>query len=178
MESIEFENWTHKNGHIPVTWTVEDYTSIKTERRFPTPDNIYGAEYDSKNFEMYGRNLGSCVLAPGEVMPDVFVKLCDYFKLKEIVCVLNSYDPGQILPFHKDTFPTYAKNKHIKDISKIVRVIVFLHDQIPGQQLWVEDKIYQDDAGFWVAWQGDCIHMAANLSNSHRYVLQLTGINQ
>jgi ribosomal protein L21E len=53
---------------------------------------------------------------------------------------------------------------------------MFLHDQIPGQQLWIEDKMYQGKAGFWVAWQGDCVHMAANLSDEERYVLQFTGI--
>ena len=169
-------HWTHKKGHIPVTWTKEDYTKIRTKRNYDTPNNHSGAFYDKKHFGIYGDNLGSCVLAPDEVMPDVFLTLCSHFDLKETVCVINSYQPGQVLPFHRDTYQTYAKNKQVSDISKIVRVIMFLHDQIPGQQLWIEDKMYQGNAGFWVAWQGDCVHMAANLSDEARYVLQFTGI--
>ena len=171
-----YTHWTHQKGHIPVTWTKEDYTKIKTIRNYPNRVPHPGASYVKKDWGIYGDLLGSCVQDPNETMPDVFLELCRNFDLKETVCAINSYLPGQVLPFHKDTYRTYAKNKKVTDISKIVRVIMFLHDQIPGQQLWIEDKMYQGKAGFWVAWQGECIHMAANLSDEERYVLQFTGI--
>lgn len=177
MEKIKNINWTHQSGYIPVSWKADDYLQIPLVRRY----HDYGQEglgfsTAKVNYDTYGNNLGVCV--PDDVeMPKVFWDLCNHFDLKETVCSLSCYYPGMLLPWHSDDFPTYAKNKNVSDIQKIVRIMVFLHDQQPGHQLWVEDKCYFGDAGYYVGWQGGTKHMAANLGETNRYVLQLTGIN-
>ena len=97
------------------------------------------------------------------------------FDLKELVYAFNKYPPGMILPWHKDNYPTYAKNKNAT-ANDIVRIMVFLHDPAPGHQLWIEDKFCNGPAGSWFSWKGPTKHMAANLGEVDRYVIQLTGI--
>jgi hypothetical protein len=57
-----------------------------------------------------------------------------------------------------------------------VRIIVLLNDGKPGQQLWIGDQLCVGSAGSWFSWTGSKEHMAANLSKSPRYVLQITGL--
>ena len=54
--------------------------------------------------------------------------------------------------------------------------MVFLHDPSPGHQLWIEDKFCNGPAGSWFSWKGPTKHMAANLGEVDRYVIQITGI--
>ena len=84
------------------------------------------------------------------------------------------YTPGLILPWHKDNYPTYARNKKA-DVDRIVRIMVFLHDPAPGHQLWIEDKFCTGPIGSWFSWHGATKHMAANLGEIDRYVIQITG---
>ena len=88
------------------------------------------------------------------------------------------YPVGNILPWHRDNYPVYQKLNNVSDIENIVRIIVFLHDSQPGEQLWIGDKICQGPAGSWFAWSGSTEHMAANLSKKPRYVLQITGTTE
>ena len=68
----------------------------------------------------------------------------------------------------------YAKNKGA-EVDRIVRVMIFLHSPQPGHQLWIEDKYCTGPAGTWFSWQGATKHMAANLGETDRYVIQITG---
>ena len=85
---------------------------------------------------------------------------------------------GQVLPWHKDGYVTFIKNKQVQDKNSIMRIIVFLQDSIPGHQLWIKDKICMGPAGSYFAWEGETEHMAANLGIEARYVLQLTGVKR
>ena len=105
----------------------------------------------------------------------MFGYVLDYFDLQDSVYAFAKYTPGMILPWHRDNYPTYAKNKKAK-VEDIVRVMIFLHDQSPGHQLWIEDKMCNGDSGSWFSWQGATKHMAANLGETDRYVIQITGI--
>ena len=53
--------------------------------------------------------------------------------------------------------------------------MLFLHDPAPGHQLWIEDRYCIGPVGSWFAWQGATKHMAANLGETARYVIQITG---
>jgi hypothetical protein len=164
-----FDNWNHRTGTIPVEWTAADYTE-NTE--WYQHNGGKGFTTTEKNHEIYSSNIG--VLIPTNVLP-VFGKVVEYFDLKDIVCDLSKYAPGMMLPWHFDTYPTYSKNMNVADKNKIVRIIVFLHDSQPGHQLWVEDRLCAGPAGTWFSWAGATKHMAANLGETDRYVIQITG---
>ena len=55
---------------------------------------------------------------------------------------------------------------------------MFLHEQKAGHQLWIQDKICTGPAGSYFGWGKDVEHMAANLGNEDRYILQITGVSQ
>lgn len=167
----KFENWNKKSGTIPVTWTISDYT-VKTDW-FQHPGSNNGFDADRNLLEIYSQNIG--VMIPQKV-PSIFDTIKSYFDLENIVLDLSKYRPGMILPWHKDTYPTYSKNMNIDDTNNIVRIIVFLHDANPGEQLWIEEKFCTGQAGCWFSWTGKTEHMAANLGKSDRYVIQLTGV--
>lgn len=170
MMKYKFQSWHKQKGTIPVLWTDADYT-VKTTWR--SHGNKYkGFTVSSEMLEIYNNNIG--VLIPESVLP-IFDQVIEFFDLNNLVCDLSKYTPGMILPWHTDDYPTYSKNMGVTDIADIVRVIVFLHDSQPGHQLWIEDRFCSGRAGSWFSWEGKTKHMAANLGETDRYVIQLTG---
>lgn len=165
----QFDNWNKQSGTIPVSWSEKDYTELTDWSDHFT---FFGFDTKEENKKIYHKNIG--VLIPEKLLP-VFDQIPSYFDLEDIVCDLSKYKPGMLLPWHVDTYQTYSKNMKIDDLDKIVRIIVFLHDSHPGQQLWVEDKFCAGPAGSWFSWSGQTKHMAANLGEQDRYVIQITG---
>ena len=169
-----YSDWNGKSGTIPVFWNNDNYIDAGWYRH---PDRTHGFSTDSVNYKTYGDNIG--VLIPSdEKLDPVFEKAFDFFDLDELVFSLSKYRPGMILPWHRDNYPTYSRNKGIVEPEGIVRIMVFLEDAAPGHQLWIEDKFCTGPAGSWFAWQGRAKHMAANLGEVDRYVLQITGLTR
>jgi hypothetical protein len=166
----KFDNWQNRTGTVPCTWKSIDYINAGWSQH---QGEKLGFTTNSINYDIYKDNIS--VLIPDRINP-VFESVLDFFELDEIVCDLSKYTPGMILPWHTDNYPTYSRNKKVVDGEQIVRIIVLLHDSLPGQQLWIKDKICQGSVGSWFSWQGNSIHMAANLSETDRYVLQITGL--
>lgn len=165
-----YSDWNGRTGTIPVFWHKENYVEAGWYRH---PDKTHGFSTEGENYKIYGDNLG--VYIPKTLNP-IFEQAFDFFNLDEIVFSLSMYKPGMILPWHRDNYPTYSKNKGIVEPESIVRVMVLLEDSAPGHQLWIENKMYSGPAGSWFAWQGRAKHMAANLGEVNRYVMQITGI--
>jgi len=165
-----YSDWHDKEGTIPVVWKPQDYIDSGW---YIHPDKSHGFTTDDVNYKIYGDNLG--VYIPTTLNP-VFENTFKFFNLKELVFSLSMYAPGMILPWHKDNYPTYRRNKKIADPESVVRIMVFLEDAKPGHQLWIEDKFCYGVAGSWYAWQGRKKHMACNVGEEKRYVLQLTGL--
>lgn len=166
-----FKDWKGQSGTIPVTWSESDYTEKTTWRSHGNKNK--GFTPYGNGMEIYDTNIG--VLIPDELLP-VFDDIRNYFELDNLVCDLSKYTPGMILPWHHDDYPTYSRNMGVTDLNQIVRIIVFLHDPAPGHQLWIEDRLCNGVAGSWFAWTGQTTHMAANIGETDRYVVQLTGI--
>jgi hypothetical protein len=175
-----FTDWNHKQGTIPVAWRPIDYESLQWQ------DNHDKRGYytDAENYEIYGKRLGLQILKyekqdQGIFLPDEVKEKFDYvldlFDLNNKVYSFMRYPIGHILPWHHDNYPVYRKNNNVSNIENIVRIIVFLHDSKPGQQLWIDDKLCLGTTGTWFSWRGNKEHMAANLSKEARYVLQITG---
>ena len=165
-----YSDWNRKSGTVPVFWNEDNYIDAGWYRH---PDKTHGFSTEDNNYSIYGDNLG--VYIPEKLDP-IFEMAFDFFDLDELVFSLSKYRPGMILPWHRDNYPTYSKNKGIVQPEGIVRIMVFLEDSAPGHQLWIEDRMCSGPAGSWFAWQGRAKHMAANLGEVDRYVLQITGL--
>ena len=155
-------------GKIPVTWNTNDYENSKYSSH-PNPYRGFTASNTAQNKKM---NLDV------HICYDVHenIKKCvNGFGLNNTAIQLQKYLPGDYLPFHSDTYATYKKHYNIDSDEKVVRIIVFLHDSLPGQQLWIKDKVYTGLAGDYFGWTDDTQHMAANLGSTARYNLQITG---
>jgi len=167
-----FSDWNNKQGTIPVFWTSQNYIDAGWYRH---PDRTHGFSTESDNYKIYGDNIGVYIPADDKLDP-IFEQAFDFFDLDELVFSLSKYRPGMILPWHRDNYPTYSRNKGIMEPEGIVRIMVFLEDAAPGHQLWIEDRLCTGKAGSWFAWQGRAKHMAANIGETDRYVLQITGL--
>ena len=172
-----YSDWNNKQGTIPVNWNHKDYEDLPW---YEHPDKRQGFTTAEENYSIYKERVGCLIpkfeqVGKGVFIPDevnaVFGYVLKQFKLDDSV-----YTPGLILPWHRDNYPTYARNKKAR-VEEIVRIMVFLHDPAPGHQLWIEDNYCTGPSGSWFSWQGATKHMAANLGESSRYVIQITGKN-
>ena len=155
-------------GEIPVTWNKNDYQNLiwVTNRE---PEEKLNATVDTARYDV---GVYMCY----ENLPKVFKQAGESFGLGKTVVAVNKLVPGQILPYHTDKYETYKKRNNILDTDNIKRIIVFLHDQKAGHQLWIKDKICIGTAGTFFGWDQGTEHMAANLGQEDRYILQVTGI--
>jgi hypothetical protein len=156
-------------GNVKITWIPNDYTDLDYTL-YPNPG--YGVVSKTEDWNLYkDANHFTC-----NKVPNVFLRVAEKFKFKDTVCSLLKQRPGQVLPFHSDRYGTYADRNNVTDKSKIRRIIVFLHEQIPGHQLWINDVFCEGGAGSYFGWSNDTLHMAANLGSKDRYTLQITGL--
>lgn len=179
-----FSDWNHKSGTLPVHWKDSDYENLKwhLHKKLQSGDITNGYATEKSNIEIYKDQIGLLVpefsVGDKAVIPKqvdaIFGYIINSFDLSDSIYTFNKYTPGMILPWHTDTYPTYSKNNNA-NIKQIVRVIVFLHDPAPGQQLWIGEKLCIGQKGTWHSWQGATRHMAANLGETPRYTIQITG---
>ena len=158
------------NGKIKVTWSSVDFKNVPWRHN---KNPLQGFHSDARIEKLYANliNIGICNEVPQEL-----IQVANSFGLRNTVCALNRMTETQTLPFHRDKYSVYSKNNSISDVTKICRIIVFLEDSLPGQQLWIKDKLCYGPAGSYFGWTGSTQHMAANLNESTRYTLQITGI--
>lgn len=101
----------------------------------------------------------------------------NYFDLEHFSWSVYRMGPGTVLPRHSDT---YAKFKQIYDLGsteQILRIIVFLEDWNSGHYLEMNGKpVVEWRRGEWVAWRNQFPHLAANMGETDRYTLQITGV--
>jgi hypothetical protein len=157
-------------GSILPVWTEDDYINLPWFEN-ESHEEKFNATVDTKLYDVG-------VLICNENLPRVFYNILSFFNIDKPVVAVNKLTPGRVLPYHRDKFATYIKRNNINDTDTIVRYIVFLHEQKAGHQLWIEDQFCTGDAGSYFGWEGDSIHMAANLGWEDRYILQITGVKR
>jgi hypothetical protein len=158
------------SGKIEATWSQIDFKNVPWRNN---KDPFQGFHSNSKVERLYGNlvNIGIC-----NDVPEGLITVAKSFGLRNSVCALNKMTETQVLPFHRDKYSVYCRKNDVKDVEKICRIILFLEDSLPGQQLWIEDQFCSGPAGSYFGWMGSTMHMAANLNESTRYTLQITGI--
>ena len=158
-------------GNVEVTWSEEDYINLPWFTN-DVHEEKFNATVDTSTYDV---GVSMCF----EDLPEVFHKVVEQFDfLDKTVIAINKLETGKILPFHTDKFASYKQRNNISDNQPIERVIVFLHEQKKGHQLWIEDQVCTGCAGSYFGWEQNTEHMAANLGNEHRYIMQVTGITK
>ena len=155
-------------GKIAITWKEQDYIDLP----YDDVTKVVGRSDYAVNTNNYNVGVSSVY----ENLPQVFHDAVKFLNLSKTVIAINRMTPEQILPFHTDKYATYKKRNNVLDDEDIKRVIVFLHDQKAGHQLWINDQICVGPAGSYFGWNIGDEHMAANFGKENRYVLQVTGI--
>lgn len=85
--------------------------------------------------------------------------------------------PGCVLPNHGDTYARFREIYNIDNINDIHRAVVYLEDWQSGHYGEIDGvPLIRWQAGDWVAWKGDTLHLAANNGMTDRYTLQITGV--
>lgn len=168
---------TYRLGHIPVSWALEEIDQldwIKEDFNDPVMTrawmDLYGPIFRTGFQADYRSRQPSCNDKILQDLRDQGVRLdltgLSYYKMM----------PGDILPYHGDTYARYRAYHHV-DIEDIWRVILFLQDWQPGFVFEMEGRpIVNYRAGDFVAWQGAAEHLAGNLGQVPRYTLQITGV--
>ena len=124
-----FSDWNNRQGTIPVKWQSGDYESLPW---YENPDKRQGFTTPEENYDIYKERVGCLIPKFEEVGKGVFVPadvdaifgyVLQQFNLNDSVYAFAKYTPGLILPWHRDNYPTYAKNKNAK-VEDIVRIMV------------------------------------------------------
>ena len=100
-----------------------------------------------------------------------------YFKdWKNIGWSVYRMGPETILPNHSDLYSRYKQVHGLSDSKNIWRAVVFLESWQSGHYIEIDGNgITGWSAGDYIAWNDDVKHLAANMGETNRYTLQLTG---
>lgn len=164
-------------GHIDPLWQIATITQLPFKReKFNDPEQLKrwttvgfkprtGALYDMRN----------------EAQPKVtwdLIQLGESIGLEHIGIAYYRMDPGDNLPYHRDTYKRYIERFELESRKQdICRFIFFVADWEPGHIFEIDgEPITQWKAGDYVSWRYDVAHMAANLGSIPRYTIQLTGV--
>jgi len=87
--------------------------------------------------------------------------------------------PGTVLPNHSDTYVRYREIYGIQDLGQIWRAVVFLEPWQSGHYFEIDGQpVTQWSRGDFAMWSGTTPHLAANMGQTPRYTLQITGVPQ
>lgn len=85
--------------------------------------------------------------------------------------------PGDVLPNHQDTYVSFRRIHSLDHTAVIRRYVVFLEDWCSGHYFEIDhDPVVRWVSGTTVLWHNDTSHLAANLGDTYRYTLQITGV--
>ena len=83
--------------------------------------------------------------------------------------------PGQVIPWHRDTFFQISK-RHPDDTRLKVRANIYLEDWKMGQFLQHDDTVDTHwKAGEGHLWDSEVLHLGANAGFQDKYTLQVSG---
>lgn len=151
----DYKNLDYQNSAFNDAMTLRYWKTIGYEEKTFTGD-LYGMPKD---------------------MPEWVSKFQDIFQWQHFSWQLYKMQPGRVLPAHCDTYQKFKEVNGISDSSKIWRAVVFLESWQSGHYFEIDNR----NLGFWkkgdyVVWQNQARHIAANVGETDRYTLQITGV--
>ena len=171
METLVANNaWAQ--GHVDPWWDLRhrdlkyiheqfnDPESLNAWRRIGyTQTRFTGDMYDMRNAE-----------------PDWVKPFRNIFPYERFGWSFYRMPPGSVLPAHRDTYDRFKLIHGLETTHSVVRTIVFMEDWASGHYLEMNGEPFTGwHAGDWVSWRDDFLHLAANMGQTDRYTLQLTG---
>lgn len=85
--------------------------------------------------------------------------------------------PGDVLPCHSDAYVNFRRIHDLDPSATIRRYVVFLEDWRSGHYFEIDhDPVVRWLSGTAILWHGDTSHIAANIGDTYRYTLQITGV--
>jgi hypothetical protein len=109
--------------------------------------------------------------------PDWVFPFREHFAWKKFSWSVYRMGPGTVLPNHADTFARFCDINQIQRPQTICRAVIFLEDWASGHYFEIDgNPVVQWRAGDGVVWRYDTPHLAANMGETDRYTLQITGV--
>jgi hypothetical protein len=163
--------------NIKPNWNITDFKKLEytlcTHKDEKVLNDYLNSGHDPKWLSIYNYH-------EPNPMPDVvFNYIKPYFNHLDNVCMaINYFKPGQYLPLHVDVFGRYIQVQKV-DPNKIIRYMVMLEDNYPGQILQIKDSCISSwKAGDCFSWKYDDLHAFYNFSMNDRYAIQVTGVTK
>ena len=169
MEIPEQNNWL--SGHTDPVWKDQykdliyinepfnDLISLKEWRDLGyTQTKFTGDMYDMRQEE-----------------PDWMDAIRKVLPWKHFSWSIYRMNPGSCLPEHGDT---YARFRELYSWDgDIHRAIFYMEDWQSGHISEIEKQpLINWQAGDYIIWKNDTLHLAANVGKTPRYTLQITGV--
>lgn len=159
--------------HVVPWWGLQHRDLDYQHERFNNPDDVRrwhqlgftqsrftGEHYDMRRPE-----------------PEWIAPFRDLIPLQHFSWSVYRMRPGDVLPNHSDTYAAFRRIYAIPADQNITRYIVFLEDWQSGHYFELDGvPLTGYRAGHAVHWLDGTPHLAANMGETMRYTLQLTGI--
>lgn len=164
-------------NHIEPNWDIEEFKNLDyvlcTHKDLSLVDQYLSSGHSKEKLSMYKYHL------PNPMPRCVYEYIIPHFTfLDKVAAAVNYFKPGQYLPLHTDLFGKYVELNHIYS-KNVIRCMVMLEDNSPGQILQVKDISYcKWKSGDCFYWNYDDIHAFYNFSMNDRYAVQITGIKK
>ena len=173
METLVENRW-YTQDFVEPWWTPEDYTNFAYEH-VPFNDPAQQAEWESWGFDQ-ARYTGELYGMPNPE-PSFLKGFKEAFAWKHFSWQLYRMMPGTTLPCHADTYKKFREVYGVEDPNTIWRAVVFLEDWQSGHYFEIDGKnLSYWKKGDFVVWQNAVKHLAANIGQTPRYTMQITGV--
>lgn len=172
MAIQEQNSWYTKHVDNP-WWDVSDYANFTYE------NHAFNDNQALKRWKQLGytqsKFTGDLYGMPNE-MPIWVSQFKEIFPWKNFSWQLYRMMPGTLLPAHQDTYEKFREINKIEDPNKIFRAVVFLEPWQSGHYFEIDStNLSYWKKGDYVVWQNSVKHIAANIGETPRYTLQITG---
>lgn len=164
-------------SHIKPNWNIEDFYNLNyswsTHQDAEVVDQYVNSGHSREKLSLYKYHLPN----PMPKCVDEYI-LPQFSFLEKASPAVNYFKPGQYLPLHTDLYGRYMEINGV-DSKNVVRCMVMLEDNSPGQILQIKDVAHSTwKAGDCFHWDYNDIHAFYNFSMKDRYAIQITGVTK
>jgi len=167
---------THEYFHLDPFWD-EEYKNLEYKKeQFNDPSTMI--QWEDAGFR---GPFGGYMCDMRLPQPSWNQKVVDFFERyehwKNVGTSYYRMDPGSMLPTHIDTYKRYIELFDLKGREHTIRrAVIFLEDWQSGHYVECCNTAYSNwTKGFTLTWDWDSPHIAANLGQTPRYTVQVTG---
>ena len=173
METQDQNNWYTKHVESP-WWDLQDFANVDWQSK---PFNDAGQIKYWKQLGYVQNNFAGDLFGLPNETPKFIKKFEKVFPWKHFSWQLYRMMPGVMIPAHKDTYEKFRQVHAIVDPNTVYRAVVFLENWQSGHYFEIDStNLSYWKKGDYVVWQNSVGHIAANIGETPRYTLQITGV--